>query len=113
VAFTDNVYEGVYSVRLKTGGSMWRTISTAGSTGIHLKYAGRANNMDAGEALVVEWYDGSTWTTIDEITSSTYVYRDWTLPAAEDNPAFAVRFTGVCDKNTEWGNVDNIEVVGQ
>jgi hypothetical protein len=112
---TDSPYGGSYHARVKWGGSMWRTISTAGSTSIHLKYAGMTHYMDAGESLLVEWYDGSTWHVIDQLVSEgSYVYRDWTLPAgAEDNPAFAVRFTGDCNKNTEWGDVDSVEVTGQ
>jgi sialate O-acetylesterase len=111
---TQTPYAGTYHARPKRGGSMWRTVSTVGYTGIHLKYAGKVWLMDAGELLLVEWYDGSTWTVIDQITSESYVYKDWTLPAgAANNPDFAIRFTADCDKNTEWADVDNIEISGQ
>jgi hypothetical protein len=114
VVMTEVPYEGNYHARAKTGASMWRTVSTAGYTGIHLKYAGKTWNMDAGEYLVVEWYDGSTWTVVDQMTSWDYVYKDWTLPSgAANNADFAIRFTGSCDKNTEWADVDNIEVTGE
>jgi hypothetical protein len=107
-------YAGTYHARPKWGGAMWRTVSTTGYTGIHLKYAGKSWLMDAGESLLVEWYDGADWHVVDQITSETYVTRDWTLPSgAADNADFAVRFTAVCNKNTEWGDVDSIEVTGE
>jgi hypothetical protein len=109
-------YQGSYGARMKLeGSSMWRTISTAGYTDIHLKYVGRGRDLDEGEYLLVEWYDGSTWTVIDNgISGPDWVVRDWTLPAsAADNPDFAVRFTCHADKNTEWVDFDNVEVTGQ
>jgi hypothetical protein len=107
-------YEGTYNAELKKGGSMWRTVSTAGYTNIHLRYAGKTWLFDTGEALVVEWYDGSDWHVVDQLTDTSYVLRDWTLPSgANDNADFAIRFTGDCDKNTEWADVDIIEVTGQ
>jgi hypothetical protein len=107
-------YEGVYNAGAKRGGTFERTISTAGSTNVHVKYAGMTTGFEAGESLKVEWYDGSTWHLLDELNSETWVYRDWDMPAgADDNAAFALRFTGNADKNTEWANADNIEVTGQ
>jgi hypothetical protein len=109
-------YAGSYGAREKLdGSSMWRTVSTAGRTNIHLKYVGRGRDLDAGEYLLVEWYDGSTWTVIDnQINGPEWVIRDWTLPAgAANNPNFAIRFTEHADKNTEWVDFDNVEVTGQ
>ena len=113
---TESPYAGTYHARVKNaGGAMWRTISTAGSTNIHLKYAGMTHLLDAGESLRVEWYDGSTWHLVEDLLSEgSYTYRDWTLPSgAANNPNFAVRFSSICNKNTEWGDVDNVEVTGQ
>jgi hypothetical protein len=109
-------YEGSYGARAKLmDSSLARTVSTAGYAGIHLKYVGRGNGLDAGEYLLVEWYDGSAWHVIDNgISGSTWVSRDWTLPAgAENNADFAIRFTCHADKNTEWVDVDNVEVTGE
>jgi hypothetical protein len=112
---SDFPYEGSYCAGAEMFGWFKRTISTAGYTGIHLKYAGMTRNMDAGESLTVEWYDGSQWHVIDELFSNdVYVLRDWTLPSgAENNPAFAVRFTGNAERNKEWGYADNVEVTGE
>jgi hypothetical protein len=111
----DYPYQGSYCAGAEQFGWFKRTISTAGYTGIHLKYAGMTRNMDAGESLTVEWYDSSQWHVIDELLSNDiYVLRDWTLPAgAENNPDFAIRFTGNADRNKEWGYADNVEVTGQ
>jgi hypothetical protein len=108
-------YEGIYNAGAKLGAWFSRTISTAGYTNIHLKYAGMTKGMDAGESLRVEWYDGSEWHLVEELLSNdVYLYRDWTLPAgAAGNADFGVRFTGDGDKNTEWGYADNVEVTGE
>jgi hypothetical protein len=52
---------------------------------------------------------------LDQILDNdAYVYRDWDMPAgADNNAAFAVRYTGYMDKNTEWGYADNVEVTGE
>jgi hypothetical protein len=107
-------YEGSYYAGAKRGGWFERTISTAGSTNVRVKYAGLTIGFDAGESLKVEWYDGSSWNLLDELVSGTWVYRDWDMPAgADDNAAFALRFTGNADKNTEWAHVDSIEVTAE
>jgi hypothetical protein len=112
----DLCYAGTYCAGAKQGGTFEQTISTAGSTNVHVKYAGATKgNLDAGESLKVEWYDGSSWTLLDEIVSEgTFVYRDWDMPAgADDNASFAVRFTANCDHTIEWVYVDNVEVTGE
>jgi hypothetical protein len=112
---SDYPYEGNYCAGSEAGDWFMRTISTAGYTGIHLKYAGMTRNMDAGESLTVEWYDGSQWYVIDQMLSNdVYILRDWTLPSgAENNADFAIRFTGDSDRNKEWGYADIIEVTGE
>jgi hypothetical protein len=107
--------EGTYHGAAKLGAWFSRTISTAGYTDVHFKYGGRTWGADAGEYLLVEWYDGSSWHTLDQILNNeACVYRDWDMPAGADNNAsFAVRFTGSMDKNTEWAYADAVEVTGQ
>jgi hypothetical protein len=108
-------YEGVYHAGAKMGASFARTISTAGYTNVHLKYAGRTWGCDAGESLRVEWFDGSTWILLEDLYSEgSYTYRDWDMPAgADDNSDFGVRFTANCDKNVEWVYADNVEVTSE
>jgi predicted phosphodiesterase len=108
-------YEGSYSAGAKQNGWFSHTVSTAGKTDVHLKYAGLTIGFDAGEYIRVEWYDGSAWQLVEQLASEgSYTVRDWDLPAGADNNAnFAIRFTTVANGNTEWGQVDIIEVTGQ
>jgi sialate O-acetylesterase len=110
-----NPYEGTYCAGAKQNGWFSHTVSTAGRTDVHLKYAGRTFGLDAGEYLRVEWYDGSAWQLVDQLASEgAYTVRDWDLPAGADNNAnLAIRFTTVAGGNTEWGQADVIEVTGQ
>jgi hypothetical protein len=112
---SERYYEGAYSAGAKLSGSFERTISTAGYTDVRVKYAGLTWGMDAGEYLLVEWYDGNSWAVLDQLYSeATWTLRDWDMAAgADDNTGFALRFTAVANKNTEWAYADNVEVTGE
>jgi hypothetical protein len=112
---SDQPYEGSYCAGSKLSHWFAHTVSTAGYTNVRFKYAGMTRGLDAGEYLLVEWYDGSTWHEVEQLYSEqVYVLRDWDMPAgADDNASFAVRFTTVANKNVEWAYADIVEVTGQ
>lgn len=112
---TENVYEGVYSAKLKITASMEAAISTVGYTNIHFEYARTTNgNLDAGEYLTAEWYDGADWHIVEQVPGGElWAEKDWALPSgAADNGNFKIRFSINADKNTEFGFVDIVEITG-
>jgi hypothetical protein len=108
-------YEGTYKVFIKMIASMEKAVSTSGHTGIHLKFAARTNGFDAGEYVIAQWYDGSSWQTADQMVSQgSYTLRDITLPAgAANNPNFRIRLSTNSSQNTEWAYIDAVELTGQ
>ena len=110
---TEDSYEGTYSAKLKITASMETGVSTVGYTSIHLKYARRTNNLDAGEYLTADWFDGTDWNTLEQTQQTAWAFKDWTLPSgAANNPDFKIRYTVNANKNTEFGFVDVVEVTG-
>jgi len=110
---TEDSYEGTYSAKLKITASMETGVSTVGYTSIHLKYARRTNNLDAGEYLTAEWFDGADWHIVEQTQEGSWVLKDWALPSgAADNADFKIRFSVNANKNVEFGFVDAVEVTG-
>jgi PKD repeat protein len=108
-----------YLINIRSGGAVWRTISTAGYSTITVSCDFQVTSLEAGEYFEVLWYDGSTWSVIDTIadgdpdedgTWRTYTYN---LPAGAGNNAnFAVKFD--LESNLWDDNVylDNLLVEG-
>jgi hypothetical protein len=111
---TENSYEGSYSAKLKITASMETGVSTVGYTSIHFKYARTTHNLDAGEYLTAEWFDGADWHIVEQVSNEDpWVAQDWALPSgASDNADFKIRFSVNADKNVEFVFVDAVEVTG-
>jgi endonuclease YncB( thermonuclease family) len=108
------------SIRLRNTGSMQQTISTLSHSSIGVSFAMAASSLDnAGERVYAEWYDGSTWTILKQITNgggendNTLRYYSYSLPAGADHNAnFQLRFRITGNANDDIGYVDNVQITG-
>lgn len=106
-------WEGRCSSRMRQDCWMERSISTRGYEAIQLTYARRTANMEMGDALHVEWWDGSAWRLLESTRRTAFGYRTWSLPsAASDNERFKIRFRTVADRANETADVDSVVVSG-
>jgi hypothetical protein len=107
-------YSGTYCAQLKKAGSIRKSVSTSGSTNIHIKYARSTKALDAGEYLYVEWsINGSTWNLLEATRDTTWIYKDLVCPAGADNKTgFMIRFRTNGNRTDEFGYVDEVVVTG-
>jgi hypothetical protein len=69
--------------------------------------------MDGGERLVVEFWNGTGWVTVESTKATSWANRLYALPAAAaNNPNFAIRFRTTCNLTNERADLDNVEVRG-
>lgn len=116
---TSEPRNGIASIRLQRTSDMQQPISTAGNTDITVSYYfGVSTSIDNGEYIVAEWYDGATWHELGRIENGDAEedgllhYHQYSLPAAANNPSFALRFSLNANSNNEYGYVDDVRVTG-
>jgi predicted phosphodiesterase len=106
-------YNGNYSAELGRAASITKSAHTIGKTSIHVKYARKTVGLDAGEYLIVEWYDGTNWNELERTQDTAWVYKDFTLPSGADgNASFKIRFINDGVDNKEFTYVDDVEISG-
>ena len=110
---------GDYSVRLRTDGSLARTVSTLGQTNAEVSfYLGTTGFEDDTDYAAAEWSpNGSTWTEMgrinhgDSYDNGALHKFDLALPSsADDNPSFALRFTVYGNDANDSAYVDDVEI---
>ncbi len=73
----------------------------------------RVTNHDNGERMEVQYWNGSSWSTLDSITSSTWSDALYTLPAdAANSSDFRLRFITNANRSNESGWVDDVVISG-
>ncbi|MHC4478640.1 MAG: hypothetical protein ACYTEL_23635 [Planctomycetota bacterium] len=108
-------YTGSFGAKLKKATWIEKAVSTVGYDTIHVKYRRQTNAFDAGENLVVEWYDGSSWNPLETVQSASYGdgLQDKTCGAgADENANFKIRFLTNADKNNESAYIDDVVISG-
>jgi len=102
-----------FGARIRKKGKIQRTIDTTGYSKIVLRYWRKTKNYDAKEKLLVRWYDGSKWRTLENTQATDWGVLTYNLPAgAENNPNFAIRFKSKADEGKERSDVDSVLVTG-
>ncbi|MFT7484935.1 MAG: subtilisin family serine protease [Candidatus Paceibacteria bacterium] len=104
---------GTYGARIK--GTSWieKSVSTAGYDTVELTYARRTGGLDSGEVLTVEYWNGSSWVTVESTNSTAWSVPTWSLGAsADNNSAFKIRFRTNANRNNERADVDDVALVG-
>ena len=95
---------------------MTRTIPTTGYSSVAVSFSIGGASLEAGEYVAAEWSDGTTWTTLQQITSpgdgALHPYTI-SLPAvAANNAAFAIRFRISGSASNDNGYIDDVQVTG-
>jgi hypothetical protein len=90
-------------------------VDTTGHTDIVLSYACRTRNLDSREALSVYWTSngGAVWSLVDTFTSTGWTQRSINLgAAASNNSTFMIRFSTNANRNNEYADIDDVEIIG-
>jgi riboflavin synthase alpha subunit len=108
-----------YCVRVRSAGSIERTISTVCYENITVSFFMGAKGLEAGETVRALWYDGSSWNVLktignDDPEEDGKLHSfEYALPAsAADNADFAIRFEINGSNNGDHGFVDDVVVSG-
>ena len=110
---TGAAHLSTFGARIRQKGKITRTIDTTGHTKIVLQYWRKTKNYDATEKLLIRWFDGAKWRTLERTTANSWGVLTYDLPVgAENNPNFAIRFKSKADLGNERGDVDSIVVTG-
>ncbi|MFT4542853.1 MAG: hypothetical protein ACI841_004374 [Planctomycetota bacterium] len=106
---------GSWGSRIRRSSAIERTVSTAGFKDIRVEFSRRTRNLDAGENLTVEWFNGSSWIIIEVVGDTGNAWSDlsFDLPSGANNRSnFRVRFTTNASQGKERGDVDNVKTFG-
>jgi subtilisin family serine protease len=104
---------GSFGARIRNTGIIERAVSTSTYDQIALLVSRRSKNYDSGESLEVEWFNGSTWNSVDTVTARKWNGRFIELPSgADNNSSFKIRFRSVGNMGKERGDVDDVKVIG-
>jgi len=108
-------YSGSYGAKI--GGKIAyieKAVSTAGYTGIHVKYARKTMNLEPGKEFTAEWYDGADWHLLESTLDTNWAEKDWLCGSgADNNPDFMIRLTNNgLHPAQEYSYVDDVEVSG-
>jgi PKD repeat protein len=118
--FTGTPKNGTHSVRLRTTGSIEKTIATTGYRFISVAFNLGANSLDnANENLQALWFDGGSWVVLQQINNGDPGENnqlnafEFQLPqAADDNPTLALRFKLNGSGTGDYGYIDDVVVKG-
>jgi hypothetical protein len=105
---------GSYGAKLKKTTYIRKFVSTVGYTNIEIRYSRETSSFDSGENLSVDWWDGSTWHSLETIQSASYGdgVQDRSCGAgADNNSVFGIRFSTNADRNNESAYVDDVEII--
>mgnify|MGYP005837782371 CR=1 FL=1 len=112
-AFGDqNFFHGVSSAKFNSSDTLTKALSTVGRTGIKLEYARMTKDCEEDDHFISEWYDGSSWTTLEDVKGTHgWALKTWSLPAGADNNAnFKIRFKTTHNDTEDYAFLDNVEV---
>jgi len=112
-AATAAAYSGSWGARLRSTTWIERAITTAGMKDITLSYVRRTQSLQSSHWLFVEWWNGSSWTLIEQTKVTSWQAASFTLPSgANDNPSFKIRYRINANSTSRRADIDLVEVVG-
>ena len=108
-----NTNSGQYAAELRRDTWIQRTIPTLGFESLVLEFSSHVINYGPGEELIIEYFDGSSWTLLDTITNTSWQARTFNLGSAtNDNVNFALRFMTNADSGADLAYIDDVIVIG-
>lgn len=112
-ASTGSAFVGGWGARLRASTWIEKSVSTAGLEDITVSYARRTANLTSSQWLFVEWWNGSSWSLIEQIRSNSFQQVSFVLPAgAANNASFKLRFRLNANSTSRRADVDAVEIVG-
>jgi hypothetical protein len=108
-------YAGTYAARFRSSNSLTKSLSTANYQNIQVSYARYTRSCTSSCHFIAEWYNGSTWTTLENVTgNSAWAVKTFTLPAGANNKSgFKIRFRTSGNGSSNYGYLDEVQVIGQ
>ncbi len=105
--------EGPNGAQMKGVSWIEKAISTEGYTDIEVSYWRRTNAFDAGEYILAEWYDGTSWNEFESAQVSTCGFvTQYCSSGADNNANFKIRFSTNASKTNEYGCIDDVTIDG-
>jgi alpha-glucosidase (family GH31 glycosyl hydrolase) len=107
-------YAGTYAVVFNSSDSLTKAKSTAGYSVIQVKYARYTRNCETDDHFIAEWYNGSAWTMMEDLTgNSGWTVMTWNLPAGAGNNAnFQIRFRTSHNGSSDYAYLDEVLILG-
>ncbi|MHB9036628.1 MAG: glycoside hydrolase domain-containing protein [Armatimonadota bacterium] len=107
-------YSGTYAAMFNSSDSITKSYSTSGKSDIKLEYARYTRQMESDDHFICEWYNGSAWTTLEDLTgNSSWAVKQFILPAgAENNASFQIRFRTSHNGSTDYAYLDDVKIIG-
>lgn len=123
-ASTTNPYQGTWHAQSQPRSTtepasvLERTINTIGYQNITFSYYRRLIGIDAADEFQVEWFNGATWTILEQTGGSaaddaSYLFQTFNLTIlANNNPNFKIKFECTAGAVSEYCRVDNVNISG-
>ena len=103
-----------FGCRLKKDTWIEKSISTVGFTDVELNLAHRSNNYEAGEELILEYWNGASWTTLHATDEPQWHNRNYKVgDDGYNNASFKLRIRTTAMDPQERSDVDHIEITGR
>lgn len=105
---------GTYSSEFNSADTLTKARSTVGYNNIVVQYARYTRACETDDYFAAEWYNGSTWTTLENTSGNvSWAVQTWNLPAgAANNANFQVRFKTVHNGTGDYAHVDDVKITG-
>ncbi|MBW2968194.1 hypothetical protein KY362_06940 [Candidatus Woesearchaeota archaeon] len=112
-----NPYAGTYPAKTKPSGAesiMETGVNTEGYQDINFSFYAETSELDSGEYIAADWYNGTDWINLmNETDIASYTLYSYTLPSTADNNAdLKIRFRGYASDSNEKAFIDNVQVTG-
>lgn len=103
---------GSFGAQLKSSTSIELAVSTAGFTGVEVRYAFRTRAMESGESLTVEYFDGSSWNILESTRATNWSTVNFSDAGLSNNADMRLRFTTNAHSSNKRALIDDVEVIG-
>jgi non-lysosomal glucosylceramidase len=107
-------YAGTYAAIFNSSDTLTKPLSTAGKSDIQIKYARYTRNCTSSNHLIVEWYDGYAWNTLEDVAgNSAWALKIWNVtPLGNNNSAFQLRYRVSGYGSSNYAYLDEVQVSG-
>ncbi len=114
-AWTTDTYAGNYSARFNNADVLTKSLNLLGYANVSVTYARMTKQCEATDHFKVEWYNGTAWSTLEDLTSDhAWTLKTYNLPAsANHNPNFQLRMKTVNNGALDLAFLDAVSVTGE